>query len=193
MALETSNPHVTPFRLIDHAASGTSNYTTGGTDLGPVLSHAVVGRQLETELVYKQTAGRNPVDVRPLGVVETVEVVLANRSSNVLKLIHPWHWAATNSGLLIAGNQVGWGRRAKANGKTTRLQIAPMNDDLSARITTRPHTFYPYVFCIDSGPRQYNLHGKFLDATVLTLLALWDTSAGTNSYEGDPADFPALT
>lgn len=193
MALDTTSPHVTPFRLIDHGFSGSSNYTTGGTDLGEVLSHAVVGRHLETEFVYKQTFGRNPVDVRVLGVAETIEVVLGVRSSAVLKLIHPWHWAAANSGLEIAANQVGWGRRAKANSKTTRLQLAPMNDDFSARIATKPNTFYPHAFCVDSGPRQYSLHGKFFEATVLTIVALMDEAAGLASYEGDPANFPTLT
>jgi hypothetical protein len=192
VTLNSTTPHVTPFKLIDHGNSGASTFASGGTDLGEVLSHAVVGFEREGENVYKQTAGRHPTDYRWLGDVATLEVVLAARSSDVLKLMNRPQWVSTNSGLLVGAHQLKPGRRVKANSKTTRLHVAAMNDAMDTRLTTRPHLYIPYAFCVHVGPRQFALHGKLFEAAVLTILALYDETNGVCVYEGDYATFPAL-
>lgn len=193
---KTDGAEVVPMRLYDHGFSGTSDFVAdhaNATALGDVLSHAVVGFEREVEFVYKQTAGRHPVDLRWLGDVITLEVVLAARSSAVLKLINRPVWASTNSGLLVGTQQLKPGQRVKLNSKTTRLQIAAMADDYSARNLNKPHLYIPYAFCMKIGPRQWNQHGKLLEATVATIIALWDETNLVNGYEGDPSVFPALT
>lgn len=196
MGLDTSNAHVTPFILLDHGNSGSSTYTAGGTNLGEVLSHAPVGMEREGEHVFKQTAGRHPTDYRWLGDVVTLEVVLAKRTSDVLKLMNRPQWKSTNSGLLIGAHDMKPGRRVKANSKTTRLHVCPVSDDYATRLTSgtfRPHLYIPYAFCVHVGPRQFSRHGKLFEAAVLTILALYDETNGVCAYEGDPSTFPSLT
>lgn len=194
MALDTTTPHVTPFALIDHGVSGSSNYTTGGTNLGLVLSHAIVGYEREGEVVTRPgISGIVPWDYRWLGDIVTLQVVLGLRTSDVLKLAHRPKWASTNSGLLLGVDQLKKGQRVRSAGKTTRLQIRAMNDDGSAAITTRPHLYLPKAFCIGVEARQWSRQGSLLEASVLTILGLTDDDDSPPFYEGDAGTFPSLT
>lgn len=193
MALDTTNMHATPFKLFNHGASGASNYTSAGTDMGEVLSIAPVGFDIAMEQITKQTSGVHLWDGRALGVNVTLEVILGQRSSDVLKLMHRQHWASANSGLLLGVPQVKLGHLVKSGGYTTRLQVAPMNDTMAARITTRAHLYFPNAYCIAVGPRQFARSGRYLEAAVMTIVAYWNDTLGTNFYEGDPATFPSLT
>lgn len=193
VALETSQMHVTPFRLFNHGASGASSFTSGGTDLGEVLSIAPVGYDTVMEQITRQTSGPHLWDGRLLATNVTLEVVLGQRTSDVLKLMHRHHWASGNSGLLLGVPQVKPGHLVKTGGYTTRLQVAAMNDAGSARITTRPHLYLPNAFCIAVGPHQFARGGRFLEAAVMTIVAYWNDTLGANAYEGDPATFPSLT
>lgn len=195
MALVTDKPTVIRYKLIDHAASGSSNYNTGGTDLGHVLSHAAVGFHRDTENLVKQTSGTHWIDSVFLGENVTIEVVLGQRSSDVLKLASRPQWQnSVGSGLLLKGPQMKPGYRAKANSYTTRLQLRPVVQAGTVD-NTLPHLFLPYAWCIDVGPRQYNDKGRHFEATVLTIVALYDETNGVAVYEGDPtvsSAFPSL-
>lgn len=196
MALTTDKPIVARYKLIDHAASGSSNYSTGGTDLGHVLSHAVVGLHRDMENLTKQIYGTHWVDGVFLGENVTIEVVLGQRSSDVLKLMSRTHWQnSVGSGLLLKAPQIKPGYRVKANSYTTRLQIRPVIQAGTVD-NALPHLYLPHAFCIDVGPRQYNDKGKHFEATVLTIVGYYDETNGYAYVEGDPtvsSAFPTLS
>lgn len=194
MALDTTTPHVTPFALVDHGASGASDFTSGGTNLGLVLSHALVNYAREGEVLTRPgVSGIVPWDYRWLGDVATLQVVLGLRTSDVLKLAHRPKWVSSNSGLLLGADQLKKGRRMRAAGYATRLQIRAMNDAGAAAVSTRPHLYLPKAICIGVEARQWSRKDSLLEAAVLTILGFTDDDDTPPFYEGDPASFPSLT
>lgn len=199
MALDVANPFVVQYRLIDLGASGdvVGGYVSGGTDLGHVLSHAAVGFERDIENLVKQTSGTHWVDGVFAGENVTLEIVLGQRSADVLKLGSRTHYDATqDSGKLIAAHKIPLGHRVKANSYCTRLLIRPVKEGTNPKALIHddrfPALLIPYAFCVAVGPRQYNENGKFFEATVLTIVSYWDETNGLNRYEGAVSTFPDI-
>lgn len=198
MALDTTNPIVSQFRLIDLGASGTvvGGYDTGGSDLGHVLSHGAVGMLRDMENEVKQTSGTHWVDGNFHGENLVFEVVLGQRSSDVLKLGWNPHWLASNSGLLNSAPQIALGHGVKRAGRCTRLLVRPVKQGVNPKALVidkaRPALLLPYAYCIKVGAVQYSEHGKMLEAAVLTVVSYWDAVNGLNRYWGDPDTFPDI-
>lgn len=198
MTLETSNPVTAQFRLIDLGASGTvvGGYDTGGTDYGHALSHGAVGNMRDMENLTKQIFGTHWTDGTFNGENMVLEIVLGQRSSQVLKLGWNPHWLASNSGLLNAAPQIPLGHAVKNAGRCTRLLIRPVKPGNNPKALvidkTRPALLLPYAYCIKVGATQYNERGKLFEAAVLTIVSYWDETNGLNRYWGDPDTFPDI-
>lgn len=198
MALDVANPIAAQYRLIDLGASGavSGGYNTGGTDLGHVLSHAAVAMSRDVENEVKQTSGTHFVDGSFMGENLILEVVLGQRSSDVLKLGYNPHWVSSNSGLLNGAPQIKLGHGVKRSGRCTRLLVRPVKPGTNPKAlvidTTRPALLLPYAYCIKVGPVQYNERGKLMEAAVLTIVSYWDETNGLNRYWGDVATFPSI-
>jgi len=160
----------------------TSSYTSGGTNLGTLLSAQAVEFQKTADLVKKQTRGQVWQDVRPTGVNASFEFVLAERSAAVMDLIF--------GSDAVSGTDV----RAFRNVKIGHLMKDADYDKILLRPTSvarsEPYLYFPRAAVLSVETVMWDEAARHLEAAKLIVVA---TDDGTEPwYYGDPTDFPAL-
>jgi len=167
--------------LADEPAS----YTSGGTSLGAANSPTVVGYGVQGAPVYKPwKAGNVPTGFRPTGITATLEIVLYERTADVLSL----QTNGDSSGTLIGAPTLKPGQLIDyTNAKRLMVRALDANNAYTA---LRPSFLIPAGVCIGVGPVQWASGGMMREATSLTILALWHDGMNCAYLEGDPADWP---
>lgn len=158
-----------------------TNYLTGGTNLGVLGSAHMAGFNKDVSLMSKVVLGSQYTDARILGLNLIYEIVLLERSTEVMNLMFDGE-SATDifeayttylPGQLVDSTQ------------TSQLLIRPED-------ATHPFLYIPRALVLDMGPAQWHTRGKHQEATQLTIVALWDTSRGAAFHYGDNANLAAI-
>jgi len=157
-----------------------TNYTTGGTDLGLIGSDHIVGFNKDVSLLSKVTTGSQYTEARLHGVNLIYEIVLLNLSANVMNLLFDGESA---SSIFQAYSTYLTGQLVGAS-QTHKLLIRPA--------ASQPYLYIPRGLIIDAGPVQWSAKQMHLEATKLTIVALWDSTRGSAFSYGDAANLTAI-
>lgn len=158
-----------------------TTYLTGGTDLGILGSAHLVGFNKDVSLMSKVITGSQYTDARILGINLIYEVVVLNRSLEVMNLMFDQDAASNifeNYTTYILGHLVD-------ASQTSKLLIRPNNP-------IHPHLYMSRALVIDQGPIQFHTQGKLQEATQMTIVALLDTARGSPYSYGDQANLTAI-
>ena len=189
MVMDKTTAFTAPFRLINHGAAGAINYSTGGTFVGETLHHAGKGIDRQFEAVsYLARPGRD--DARWLGDVAIYEVIIGHRTDEFMKLAYKPQYQ-TGTPTLIGPAQIKQGHLLRRGGHTWRLQVRAV-DEVGAVVTTKPSVYIPHAFVAQVGPTVWDEGQMHLQATVMTIVCLNDSS-GTPYYEDIPANLPTVS
>jgi len=157
-----------------------TNYATGGTDLGLIGSDHVVGFNKDVSLISKVTTGSQFLEARLLGINLIYEIILLNMAANTMNLLFDGESASSifqAYSTYLPGQLVG-------TSQTRKLLVRPS--------TGLPHLYIPRALIINAGPVQWSARHMHLEATKLTIVALWDTTRGAAFHYGDAANLTAI-
>lgn len=157
-----------------------TNYTTGGSDLGLIGSDHVVGFNKDVSLISKVTTGSQFLEARILGLNLIYEIVLLNMAANTMNLLFDGESASSvfqAYSTYLPGQLVG-------SSQTSKLLIRPT--------AGLPYLYMPRALIINAGPVQWSARHMHLEATKLTIVALWDASRSAAFHYGDAANLAAI-
>lgn len=164
-----------------------TNYLSGGTDLGETGSAHAVGFNKDVSLLSKAPTGSQFTDARILGLNLIYEIVLLDRSTEVMNLMFDGESGADifeGYSSYLLGHLVD-------DSQTSKLLIRPDVTKTAANVDN-PYLYIPRALVMDLGPVMFEHRGKLQAATKLTIVALWDTVRVAAFHYGDNANLAAI-
>lgn len=161
-----------------------TNYTSGGTNLGLIGSDHLIGFNKDVEMLSRVITASQYTDARILGLNLVYEIILLESSTNVMNLMFDGESA---SNIFEAYSTYLPGQLVGAS-QTSKLLLRPT----AAAGATAAYLYIPRALVIDLGPVQFAAEKKLLQATRLTIAALWDDSRGAAFHYGDNAGLAAI-
>lgn len=167
-----------------------TGFTTGGTDLGKVLSIHTSSIAQEIEFITEHGTGSVPVDASITGITVVYTVQLIDWTEALLGVITNHtnttdRWQGTGTyklGALLSSSQ------------TSKLLIRPVNDANAPNSgdATKPMLYIPRAVQIAPLTGTWDPEFPVGSGFQLQIVALYDTTLGAPAAYGDSADFPAI-
>lgn len=176
MTLETGAYTVEANLILDP-----TNYTTGGTDLGLLGSAHLIGLNKDVSLLSRVTTGSQYTDARILGLNLIYEIIVLNRSTDLMNLMFDGESAAD----IFEGYATYLPGHLVDDTQTSKLLLRPT-------LATNPYLYIPRALIIDMGPTTFAHRQKLHEATLLTIVGLLDTTRGAAFHYGDNANLAAI-
>ena len=187
MALKTGTYPIDA-SLIDVTASG--DYTTGGVNLGKVLTFHAVQFNTSMEVFWKPHSrnGATPAEARILGDAATYEIILGDVNQAWLNLLFQKRVPAATPEVfdMGEGDNYNFGSLVDTT-ETYSLVLRPDSDP------TKPFLWFPRAFVTSIGPVVWGTQLNHSSSTSITILPLHDEDLDSAVYYGNVDQFPTAS
>ena len=187
MALKTGTYPIDA-TLYDVTASG--GYTTGGVNLGKVLTFHAVQFNTSMEVFFKPHSrnGATPAEARILGDAATYEIILGDVNQDWLKFLFQKRVKAASPEMfdMSGGDNYSFGHLVDST-ETYSLMLRPDSDP------TKPYLWFPRAFVTSIGPVVWGAQLNHSSPTAITILPLHDEDLDTAVYYGNVDQFPTAS